>query len=506
VALEDFCSLYGSPAHLFSMNMISALAYTPTRVLEFLLLLMDVAALLLLRSSWAPAARWRRVLTAFAAITLFSQIGIEGYRWQLVPAYVLTGVLVVAWILTSQRSILTSWIEGWTGWTLLILATVLVIVVPTCEVPKPTGPFAVGTVVRHLVDPNRTETLADTHGPRELMIQIWYPAERPGTSKPAIPSADTATRPANSLAAFSLPCHCFATVGAPISAARASYPVVIYSPSWHGQRDQNTFQTEELASYGFVVVGIDHPYGSRVTVFPDGRIAYAELVEFEVLSSEASLQASIRYIERQLAVRVEDVEFVARELKQFAKPGSGDPFSDRLDLNRLGIFGYSFGGAVAAQACFIDPDFKAGMNVDGSMWGDVAEAGVSQPFLFMTETLEPPPPDKLTARAPEKRRNAALELRDYRQQRHSVEAHGNYLIAVDGTGHVNFEAPPTSPTLRYYLLDSGRLDAQRTMAIVRAYVVAFFQKHLNGANEPILSGPSASYPEVRFSSLPNREP
>jgi hypothetical protein len=38
-------------------------------------------------------------------------------------------------------------------------------------------------------------------------------------------------------------------------------------------RFQNTFQVEELASHGYIVVGIDHSYVSAGTVFPDGRLA-----------------------------------------------------------------------------------------------------------------------------------------------------------------------------------------------------------------------------------------
>lgn len=485
---------------------ISAVADTPARVLDALLLLAAASVLVLLRTSRPCSARWRRVLTLLAVIAVLLQVEIEGYRWQLAPAYAFIGALVVVNIFLPGRSVLTRWFDGWTGWTLVILAAVLTTVIPNCEEPKPTGPYAVGTVVRHLVDTNRLESLADIHGPRELMIQIWYPAERTNTRNSTIPSCAAASQSASTFELFSQTCRRYATVGAPISAARASYPVVIYSPSWHGQRDQNTFQTEELASHGFVVVGIDHPYSSRVTAFPDGRIAHAVLVPFLVFSSNAALLTSIRYIERQLSVRVEDVEFTVRELRRFDQHGSRDPFSGHLDLNRLGIVGYSFGGAVAAQACFVDPHFKAGMNMNGWLFGDVAEAGISQPFLFMDQSLQSPSRSQLSGRAPEKRREARMEERDYRQERHSVEAHGGYLIAIDGTRHVNFETPPTAATLRYCLFDSGRIDAQRAMTIIRVYTLAFFEKHLNGAEEPILTGSSSKFPEVHFAWRANHAP
>src|SRR5262245_22477449 len=44
------------------------------------------------------------------------------------------------------------------------------------ELPAPTGPHRIGRVALRLVDKNRTDSLAPTPRSRELMIQIWYPA------------------------------------------------------------------------------------------------------------------------------------------------------------------------------------------------------------------------------------------------------------------------------------------------------------------------------------------
>ena len=85
-----------------------------------------------------------------------------------------------------------------------------------------------------------------------------------------------------------------------------------------------------------VVVGID-PYGSRLTVFPDGRIARAQLVDFRDRSSEEAQRHSERYIMKQLSVRVLDVESLVAQVEQMNGIGSGDFFSSRLKLNRLGI-------------------------------------------------------------------------------------------------------------------------------------------------------------------------
>ena len=43
--------------------------------------------------------------------------------------------------------------------------------------PAPTGHRRIGTVSLHLVDPSRPDPWVPSERVRELMIQLWYPAE-----------------------------------------------------------------------------------------------------------------------------------------------------------------------------------------------------------------------------------------------------------------------------------------------------------------------------------------
>jgi len=284
----------------------------------------------------------------------------------------------------------------------------------------------------------------------------------------------------------------------PISQAQATYPVIVYSPSWHGQRDQNKFQTEELASHGYIVVGIDHPYGSRLTVFPDGRIARAQMVAFRDRSSAEALRRSEIYIAKQLSVRVQDVEFLVDQLEQMNKSASGDFFGGRMNLNLLGIVGYSFGGAVAAEECWRDKRFRAGIDLDGSLFGEVAETGISRPFLFLTETIHPPTAVELESANPMKRREAEDNLHDYAIETKSARTYGAYFLGIDGTDHVNFTSPPQSPSFRYYLKEAGAIDPSRAMFIINTYTLSFFDRYLRQKAERLLDGPSPEFPEVHF--------
>jgi pimeloyl-ACP methyl ester carboxylesterase len=73
-------------------------------------------------------------------------------------------------------------------------------------------------------------------------------------------------------------------------------------------------------------------------------------------------------------------------LDQLEKLNASDPtgrFTARLDLNELGVFGHSLGGATALQFCHDDPRCKAGVDIDGAPLGSALTDGVKQQFLFL---------------------------------------------------------------------------------------------------------------------------
>lgn len=50
--------------------------------------------------------------------------------------------------------------------------------VRSVALPAPTGSQAVGTVSLHLVDRSRPDPWMPTEKARELMVSLWYPAEK----------------------------------------------------------------------------------------------------------------------------------------------------------------------------------------------------------------------------------------------------------------------------------------------------------------------------------------
>ncbi|MDQ0090357.1 pimeloyl-ACP methyl ester carboxylesterase [Paenibacillus anaericanus] len=177
--------------------------------------------------------------------------------------------------------------------------------------------------------------------------------------------------------------------GAELSADKTNYPVLLFSPGIRSTRFQSMTAIEELVSHGYIVVGMDHPYTSARVVFPDGRaILYQPEPEFPT---------SMGYYENNvkgIGIRVADASFVLDTLADWNIKDPNQLFKGKLDLDHVGIFGHSYGGAMAAEALVQDKRFKAGVSLEGGFWGDVAHTGLQQPFMYLmtegtAESLDP---------------------------------------------------------------------------------------------------------------------
>ena len=74
----------------------------------------------------------------------------------------------------------------------------------------------------------------------------------------------------------------------------------------------------------------------------------------------------------------------------------------------------------------------------------------------------------------------------------------SYLVVIDGFEHGTFTDLPLF--VRAWPGEGGDVDGERALGIQRAYVRAFFDRHLVGEPAPLLDGISPDYPEVAIRS------
>lgn len=475
--------------------------------------------------------RFFTFLPSVGLLLIVLHLIIEGYRWQMFPLYMLT----VGLFLVSIRLLVKGKNRPYTGtaspkrtflrFSLTVvgllfftLAASLPALFPVFQLPQPTGSFAVGTTRFSLMDSSRAETFTDDASDRrEILVQCWYPAEQNASA-----NTEALWEPAGEIgrqlfgrAGFLLnylnlvKTHSYRD--APVARSQSSYPVLIFSHGYNVFPAQSTVLMEELASYGYVVFSVAHPYEAIATVYPDGRVApvsrsrtraveaedraasplyqqYMQTFEQPAVNSAESESLFRRYSEatpvlnESLRIWTADTRFVMDELERINRGEHQHPFAGRLDIERIGIFGMSFGGATAGQVCALDPRCKAGINIDGLQRGDLLDNPLARPFMFMSSEFYFDSNRGVNAPVYDRVRNNAYE------------------IMVRGSAHLNFtDFYLISPLLKW-LGAVGTINGERMQQIVNAYTLAFFNKHLKGANAHLLDGPSPEYPEVRFRS------
>src|SRR5277367_2479909 len=369
--------------------------------------------------------------------------------------------------------------------------------IATAPFLAPTGPYAVGTHEYLWIDQARPDPFTkDPKVRRHLIVRVWYPAEAvPGAEKSKYildPNEFSEKSDYRSFAGVKTN----AITDAPLAKSKDPFPVLVYQPGGGTQRFIGTFETEELASRGYVIVSADHPGFSETVLFPDGvafkpdqHLAPAETGDFrkDVEKSWGWLNDEV------FPTWTADASYTLDKIEELNKT-SGQIFYRQIDLTRIGMFGWSFGGATAVQMSIDDPRVKAVVDQDGQLFGAARKKGTSRPLMLMHHGGEDKAP-KPEQQAILNEYIAQTEVWDRSMIEHSTSDRYEVTIAKTQHGHFSDFMLAISP-------DKGELDARRGHAIVVVYTLAFFDKYLRGQDSDLLKGPSAKYPEVTFRKKP----
>lgn len=498
------------------------------RGFEVLLTLAVVAAFARAVVPRSRGPRWTAYAAPLAASLALVQILAEGPRWQLIPAYALAAGCLLRFLVhllvrpgptapgragaRALRAVRVTLAVA--GAAALLLAVALPVALPVFRFDPPTGPYGIGTVTYHWVQPRPELVTADPDDRRELVAQVWYPAvaDPAAPRAPYVESTDSVTHAARllGLPGFLLSHFAHVTTNAVASAPAApggeAYPVLVYLTGRAGFRSANTFQVEELVSHGYVVVGLDQPGVSASVSLPGGRRVplpnerVAALIDHDVAPGAAPGPEPPRLpggpvpggIIRYLA---QDVAFT---LDRLAEINAADPrgvLTGRLDLARVGVFGVSLGGMNAAEACAREPRIGACLIMDSAIAAGTLAAGWRQPTMFLTR-------DAATMRL-ERERSGGWSEQEIAQtlggmwaayQR--LPAGNGYHVEIPGMFHIQFtDLPYWFPFARALGL-TGPLPGRRGLEIVNAYSLAFFDAELRGRPAPLLDGGDVRHPEA----------
>ncbi len=459
-------------------------------------------------------SRWLEALPAVGLLALLCHLLLEGPRWQMDPLYALNGLAALLAVVALRRPLAGRRIGLWAvvgnlgALLLTALAALPPVLLPIPVIPAPTGAYPVGTFARMLVDDSRQEIYSGVAGqPRALMIQVWYPAQAVAGQPPARWLEDFSVVGPSLSTWLDFPSffldhvqysRSHSLTDAPLAQDGAVYPVVLFSHGWNGIRQQSTFLMEELASHGYVVVSIEHPYAARVVVFPDGSRADNNPRALPTTASPEVLDPAARLL---VAQWVQDTAFVLNTLTVWnAGQAAGGTVAEaaaeadnrlrgRLDLAHVGVSGHSTGGGAAIEFCGRDPRCQAVLGLDSYMTpvSDVVlENGIKQPALFLFSELWP------TAR------NKALFARLWQQTPQAQ------VFTLLGAAHLDFSDLPLFSPISAEIGLKGPLDGPLALSIIRSEAVAFFDQTLRGkpAALPVYPALRQESPQAPESFLP----
>ena len=435
------------------------------------------------------------LLPAFAMVVIATHANVEGMRWQMTPLYVFVAVTLLLSIPAFFRTVQNGTqskrpLRIVLSLGLLALATALPILLPVPHFPAPSGPYQVGTTIYELSDTSRKELYSGKDEARRFQIQVWYPSDVTPTDvrAPWMARADVFTPVISEyfgfpsffldhLALVKVP----AFEGSKVASTDIGFPVILYSHGWNGFDAISTVQAVQLASHGYVVVGMQHTYGALITVFNDGTVAknYPDALPNGAPDNEYDIAA------HKLAIQWAGDLGYALDYLTDQNNDLSSLFYGSLDLSRIGVYGHSTGGGAAIQFCGTDQRCKALLGQDPFMRpvsAEVLESGVSQPSFFMFSEVWADDTDS---------RNNRLFNPFYAR---SVETHGALFIA--GTGHFDFFDIPLLSPLAPQLGLKGPINGKRVTVIINDYLLSFFDMTLRGIPTALFENQSP-YPEVK---------
>jgi len=363
--------------------------------------------------------------------------------------------------------------------------------------PRSTGPYASTLAIEEWVDSSRIDPFNSSHA-RRIMISRFDPIPVSLCNLEQVQYMTNVTAaaedeilgdygwPKGLLSRFVLEvCKEKCSVGDGQGNRTEKWPVALFSGGLNTTRLFYSHLAQEIASHGFTVIMVDHPYDTDVVEFPNGDVIFGGSVASPVNGSEPTS------LEFGLEVRAQDASFVLDRLGVSADSGE-----------KAVMFGHSFGGAASATALLNDKRFHAGINLDGKMYGPVLNTSLGTPTnpqavaLWGSDGHNSSSSSDLGWATFWNTLNSSAYVDYKREFTVTNAAHGSYWdlnMLVDVAG---IRETVSEDTLLYLI---GPIPGPRVWEILGKYIPSFFwyTLGLKGEDE-VLKGQNEKFPEVQI--------
>ena len=294
-----------------------------------------------------------------------------------------------------------------------------------------TGPYTVAQCKCILVDKNRIETFENDGSNREVPVYFFAPEEAKDGEK---------------------------------------FPLVVFSHGAFGYYQSNASSYLELASNGYVVVSIEHPYHSFFTKDTEGKTV---IVDRDFISS------CMNFALDSLITGADSGNLDGYWFENDASKESVTRMLSHIDTDKIGLMGHSMGGATAVEIGKIRDDIDCVIDIDGTMLANIK--GVKDGKYIIDETPYTVPLFEL------ENENSHWELQelaemDYPYPNITIKdtAETYFCTYVEGTLHMDYTDLPLFSPFLAKMLGSGNVDHGFVSDTVNSLEVRFFDCYLKG--------------------------
>lgn len=452
----------------------------------FEILLLSTSIIYLISNLFFKENIGKKYVLGILAFALLIHFLLEGYRWQMIPTYLIWLIAFITGLRQSKKKskTITKVLKGIGLALLLALGIFFPAVLPVFDLPEPAGPYSVGTSDIFL-ELNREEVITENEtDKRKLMVKVWYPSrDRDGEMDPYI---DKGGRHGFAQK-YGLPNSTFnyldkveTYVYRNATIADEKFPVLVFSHGYNSKANNYYALLSQIVSQGYIVFAVNHTYESTGSTFPDGsetyfNYEYAQKIESGTWEYMEPVVAAFKkgltfenrhqivkkglenYFVREMVERwAKDLTDVVDHIDSWSKSGF---MTGKLDIENIGVFGHSRGGGAAGEILLIDKRIKAGANIDGVQWGRIVDTSFQDPFLY------------ISADWPEEKED--LNSHAYINKSQSIF----YEAKIFNTGHSSFMDIPFMIPLEI-INQAGGIEPEMGIEITSKLVTSFFDRHL----------------------------
>ncbi len=323
---------------------------------------------------------------------------------------------------------------------LLILAALLALLFPPHEPLTPSGAYTVATARYTYTDESRIEQFSDSGENRKVNVTLWYPNDREGNE---------------------------------------TYPLIVFSHGGLGTENSNESLFLELASHGYVVASVGHPYHALWTKAEDGRVTFVNMDYFRELQREDAKrdkEQSYRYYRSWMETRMGDINFAINTILMKKAENVGGVYN-LIDIERIGVIGHSLGGSAVLGIPRQRDDIDAVIALESPFLYDIVGVENNE-FIWLDEAYPAPVLNIYSDSSWER-------LSEWAQYGRNAEFLSEppidtFNLHLSGAGHFSLtDLPLASPSL-VRLLEGGNTatDHEAYLQAVNQACLEFFDRYL----------------------------